>query len=46
MLFEEVDLGYDVPDEDLAFDEDEGWSMSVSIVDPSLWVCEVSFSPD
>lgn len=47
VLFEEVDLGYDdVPDFDEPFDEDEGWSMSVSIADPSLWVCEVSFSPD
>jgi hypothetical protein len=47
VLFEEVNLGYDdVPDFDEPFDEDEGWSMSVSIVDPTLWVCEVSFSPD
>jgi hypothetical protein len=48
MMFEEVDLGYDVdvPDEEQDFDEDDGWNLSVSIVDPSLWVCEVSFSPD
>ncbi|MDB5097681.1 MAG: hypothetical protein JWM80_2102 [Cyanobacteria bacterium RYN_339] len=44
-MFEEIDLGYDdAPDEDLAYHD--GWSFSVSIVDPSLWVCEVSFSPD
>jgi hypothetical protein len=46
-MFEEVDLGYnELPDEDFAFDDGEGWSLSVSIADPSLWVCEVSFSPD